>query len=138
MLRDLPENEFSRFTQHGIDENTAHAGTPEIGVVGSKDIDLEEMQPHYFVPNFVRPMPEAEEDPDLDAPEGIFEHDIAEDVSIFRLSGCVSHTLYTLDNVLDPRNAPRTLLGLQYGDRAIQLCSNEKVPESCMQNGTET
>ena len=27
-------------------------------------------------------MPEAEEDPDLDAPEGIFEHDIAEDVSI--------------------------------------------------------
>ena len=48
----------------------------------SKEIDLEEMQPHYFVPNFVRPMPEAEEDPDLDAPEGIFEHDIADDVSI--------------------------------------------------------
>ena len=54
---------------------------PEIGVITNRDIDLEEMAPHYFVPNFARPMPEAEEDPDLDAPEGILEHDIAEDVS---------------------------------------------------------
>ena len=104
----------------------------------SKEIDLEEMQPHYFVPNFVRPMPEAEEDPDLDAPEGIFEHDIADDVSIILLLTSVSHSFYASDNVLDPRHAPRTLLGLQYGNRAIQLCSDEKVLESCLQNGTET
>ena len=81
VLRDLPENEFSRFTQHGIDENTAYDGVPEIGVITSRDVDLEEMAPHYFVPNFCRPMPEAEDDPDLDAPEGILDHDIAEDVS---------------------------------------------------------
>ena len=97
----------------------------------SREIDLDEMQPHYFVPNFVRPMPEAEEDPDLDAPEGIFEHDIAEDVSThFRLLAYVSHAFIALDDVLDPRHAARALLGLQYGDRAVQLCSNEKVPES--------
>lgn len=81
VLRDLPENEFSRYVQHGADENTAYEGVPEIGVITNRDIDLEEMAPHYFVPNFARPMPEAEEDPDLDAPEGILEHDIAEDVS---------------------------------------------------------
>ena len=83
-------------------------------------------------------MPEAEEDPDLDAPEGVFEHDIAEDVSVFDLLARVSPTFYAPDNVLDPRHAPRTLLGLQYGNRAIQLCSDEKVLESCLQNGTET
>ena len=83
-------------------------------------------------------MPEAEEDPDLDAPEGVFEHDIADDVSVFDLIARVSHTFNALDNVLDPRHAPRTLLGLQYGNRAIQLCSDEKVPEPCVQNGTQT
>ena len=98
----------------------------------SKEIDLEEMQPHYFVPNFVRPMPEAEEDPDLDAPEGIFEHDIADDVSIVQLFTSVSHSFYALDDVLDPRHVAGALLGLQHGDRAVQLCSDEEVLESCL------
>jgi len=83
VLRDLPENEFSRFTVHGMAENSAYDGVPEIGVITSKDIDLEELEPHYFVRNFARPMPEAEEDPDLDAPEGALEYDIAQDVSKF-------------------------------------------------------
>ena len=86
VLRDLPENEFSRITQHGMDENLAYEGVPEIGVITSRDIDVEEMMPHYFVPNFVRPMPEAEEDPDLDAPEGVLEHDISED-AMFLIPG---------------------------------------------------
>ena len=65
-----------------MDENTAYDGVPEIGVITSRDIDLEELEPHYFVPNFARPMPEAEEDPDLDAPAGVMEHDITDDVSV--------------------------------------------------------
>ena len=81
VLRDLPENDFSRFTVHGQDENCAYAGVPEIGVITSKDIDLDEMEPHYFVPNFARPFPEAESDPDLDAPRDEIDHDIANDVS---------------------------------------------------------
>ena len=54
-------------------------------MITSRDVDLDEMAPHYFVPNFARPMPEAEEDADLDAPEGVLDHDIAEDVSASNL-----------------------------------------------------
>ena len=79
VLRDLPENEFSRFTQHSVDENTAFNGVPEIGVITSRDLDIDELAPHFFVPNFVRPLPEAEDDPDLDAPDGVLEHDISDD-----------------------------------------------------------
>lgn len=61
-----------------MDENTAYDGVPEIGVLSSRDIDLDEMGAHYFVPNFIRPMPEAEEDPDFDS-DGMLEHDIADD-----------------------------------------------------------
>lgn len=44
-------------------------GVPEIGVTQAADIELEELEPHYFVPNFLRPMPCAEDDPDLDTGE---------------------------------------------------------------------
>jgi len=111
--------------QHGADENTAYDGVPEIGVITNKDIDLEEMAPHYFVPNFARPMPEAEEDPDLDAPEGILEHDISEDVS----DSFSPNFRSIIGDVLDPWHAPRTILGFQYGDGIIQLRVNEEVLE---------
>ena len=80
-------------------------------------------------------MPEAEEDPELDAPEGILDHDIAEDVSTRPLSLTL---LIRLGNVPDPWHAPRALLGLQYGDGAVQLCANEEILEPRLQDCPET
>ena len=100
VLRDLPENEFSRYTVHGMDENTAYDGVPEIGVITSRDIDPEEMAPHYFVPNFARPMPEAEFDPDLDAPEGSLEHDITDD-AVFLIPGMLPEPYWDFNMVTD-------------------------------------
>jgi len=39
-------------------------GVPDRGVQTSDDLDLEELEPHYFTPNFLRPVPTAEEDPE--------------------------------------------------------------------------
>ena len=103
VLRDLPENEFSRFTQHGVDENTAFEGVPEIGVITSRDMDIDELAPHYFVPNFVRPLPEAEEDPDLDAPEGVLEHDISDD-AMFLIPGMLPEPYWDLNVAPDQYN----------------------------------
>ena len=103
MLRDLPENDFSRFVQHGNDENTAFDGVPEIGVITSRDMDISELGPHYFVPNFVRPMPEAEEDPDLDAPEGVFEHDISDD-AMFLIPGMLPEPYWDFNMATDQFN----------------------------------
>eukprot|EP00353_Schmidingerella_taraikaensis_P005378 CAMPEP_0185571458 /NCGR_PEP_ID=MMETSP0434-20130131/3505_1 /TAXON_ID=626734 ORGANISM="Favella taraikaensis, Strain Fe Narragansett Bay" /NCGR_SAMPLE_ID=MMETSP0434 /ASSEMBLY_ACC=CAM_ASM_000379 /LENGTH=132 /DNA_ID=CAMNT_0028186905 /DNA_START=537 /DNA_END=936 /DNA_ORIENTATION=+ len=100
VLRDFPENEFSRFEQHGIEENEAYCGLPEIGPITSRDMDIEELAPHFFVPNFVRPMPEAEEDPDLDAPEGVLEHDIADD-SLFLIPGMLPEPYWDLNMSTD-------------------------------------
>ena len=35
-------------------------------MITSRDMDIDELAPHYMLPNFVRPIPEAEEDPDFD------------------------------------------------------------------------
>ena len=57
LLRDLPDSES--------DEKGDFCGIPEQGVASTDEIDEEELMPHYFVPNFIRPVPEADEDPDL-------------------------------------------------------------------------
>jgi len=51
---------------------------PEVGVSLGSDIDPEELEPHFFVPTFLRPLPEAEDDPEFgsDVP-----YDISNDVS---------------------------------------------------------
>ena len=100
VLRDLPENDFSRFEQHGIDESTCFNGVPEIGVITNRDLEIEELSPHYFVPNFVRPIPEAEEDPDLDAPEGVLEHDVADD-AMFLIPGMLPEPYWDLNMSTD-------------------------------------
>jgi hypothetical protein len=45
-------------------ESGAYMGVPDRGVQISDDLDLEELEPHYFTPNFLRPVPTAEEDPE--------------------------------------------------------------------------
>ena len=80
ILRDVPENEYGKANMHGREENTAYNGVPEIGVVRPNELIQDEMLPHYFVPNFVRPIPEAEDDPELDDDlDGTY--DISQDVS---------------------------------------------------------
>ena len=81
ILRDLPENEYGKANMQGCEENTAYNGVPEIGVHSAAELTEDEMLPHYFVPNFVRPIPEAEEDPELDDPLSA-EYDISQDVSL--------------------------------------------------------
>ena len=45
-------------------ETGAYMGVPERGVDLADYIDLEELEPNYFTPNFLRPVPTAEEDPE--------------------------------------------------------------------------
>ena len=66
LLRDMPENEYGKDNMQGCEENTAYNGVPEIGVVQPNELIEDEMLPNYFVPNFVRPIPEPEEGDDLD------------------------------------------------------------------------
>ena len=66
-------------------------------------MDIDELAPHYFVPNFVRPLPEAEEDPDLDAPEGVLEHDISDD-AMFLIPGMLPEPYWDLNVAPDQYN----------------------------------
>ena len=59
ILRDLPEHKNSS-------ETSAFVGYPKHGISSASDIDPSELQANYFTPNFLRPMPEAEDDPELD------------------------------------------------------------------------
>ena len=81
-LRDIPDNAYGVANMQGCEEITAYNGVPEIGVNKADQIDMDELQPNYFVPNFVRPIPEAEDDPELDDLDGP-EYDISQDVSRF-------------------------------------------------------
>lgn len=38
-----------------------------MGVSHGTDIDPSELEPHFFIPNFLRPVPEAEDDPEIDS-----------------------------------------------------------------------
>jgi hypothetical protein len=59
-------------------------GFPE-GVSSVNDIDPQELEPHYFTPNFLRPMPEAEEDPEIDSERT---YDVSNDV-------CFTHIIFS-------------------------------------------
>ena len=79
VLRDSDENDFSKDTFHGNVENHAYDGNPEIGVINSSEISTDELLPHYFVPNFCRPLPEADDDIDID--EDISDEEEKRDIS---------------------------------------------------------
>jgi hypothetical protein len=51
---------------------------PEVGVSNGSDIDPVELEPHFFIPNFLRPVPEAEDDPEIDSD---LPYDVSNDVS---------------------------------------------------------
>lgn len=72
IVRDLDET-----NRNG--ESNVFLGQPQHGVSSAEDIDPEELEPHYFTPNFFRPIPEAEDDPDLDSTSP---HDCSSDVSL--------------------------------------------------------
>jgi hypothetical protein len=61
-------------------DSIAFDGMPEVGIKANDDIKPEELDPHFFAPNFIRPVPEAEFDPDMDD-EMNAEYDISKDVS---------------------------------------------------------
>jgi hypothetical protein len=50
-----------------------------VGVSHGTDIDPSELEPHFFIPNFLRPVPEAEDDPEIDSDSP---YDVSGDVSI--------------------------------------------------------
>ena len=66
-----------------------------------------ELEPHFFIPNFLRPVPEAEDDPEIDSESP---YDFSNDVS------CSTFNLFlgSLDN---SRDAARALLGFQPRNR---------------------
>lgn len=72
-------------------------------MITSRDMDIDELAPHYMLPNFVRPIPEAEEDPDFDAPEGVLEHDISDD-AIFLIPGMLPEPYWDLNMAPDQYN----------------------------------
>lgn len=57
---------------------------PEIGITVKDEIKPEELDPHFFMPNFIRPIPDAEFDADLEDEFG-GEYDISKDVSLDKL-----------------------------------------------------
>ena len=71
MVRDLPEHRNNS-------ETSAFVGYPMHGISQATDIDPEELEPHYFIPNFLRPMPEGEDDPEIDSETP---YDVSNDVS---------------------------------------------------------
>jgi hypothetical protein len=71
IIRDIPD------TVTGY-ETGAYMGVPHRGIEIADDIDLEELEPHFFTPNFLRPVPTAEEDPEDGSS---LPYDISNDVS---------------------------------------------------------
>jgi len=108
----------------GSQETSAFVGHPEHGVTNGSDIDPAELEPHYFTPNFLRPMPEAEDDPELDS-ESLY--DVSNDV---RPACDFTICIGTLP---DSWNAAGAILGLKFGFRSIQLPGNEEVPKQSNQ-----
>ena len=69
-MRDIPEDLH-------CSETNAFVGYPRKGVSSVNDIDPQELEPHYFTPYFLRPISEAEEDPEIDSERT---YDVSNDV----------------------------------------------------------
>jgi len=77
-------------------------GMPEIGITINDELKPEELEPHFFSPNFIRPVPTAEFDPefdeDLDA-----EYDISKD-AIYMVPGMLPEPYWDLNMVQEQFN----------------------------------
>lgn len=103
---------------------------PEVGITVKDEIKPDELDPHFFMPNFIRPIPDAEFDADLEDEIG-GEYDISKDVSL--------KTVYILLGALfGPWNAAWALLGLEHGPGVVQLRSHEKISEPGVQNSSKS
>ena len=94
LLRDMPENHFGKANAHGCEENTAYNGMPEIGIDKPSELIQDELLPNHFVPNFVRPIPEIDDDPEDDDPNGGM-YDSSEDVSINHCFNAINCRVFT-------------------------------------------
>jgi hypothetical protein len=101
-LRDIPDNEYGKANMQGCEEITAYNGIPEIGINKADQLDADELLPNYFVPNFVRPIPEADEDPELDDLDGP-EYDISQD-AIFLIPGMLPEPYWDFNMVSEQFN----------------------------------
>ena len=72
IIRDVPESP-------SVLDSGIFLDIPEVGVSHGSEIDPEELEPHFFVPNFLRPLPEAEEDPEIDSD---LPYDVSNDVRL--------------------------------------------------------
>lgn len=105
----------------GSQETSAFVGHPEHGVTNGSDIDPAELEPHYFTPNFLRPMPEAEDDPELDS-ESLY--DVSND-ALYLIPGMLPEPYWDLNLVSDQFNYQEMK---KYLNRATKHML--KVPES--------
>jgi len=99
-VRDIPEGEIAF---GGNIETSAFGGIPERGVRTSEDLSEDELQPHFFVPNFVRPMPEAEEDPDLNEDQNLKDYDVSAD-ALYLVPGMLPEPYWDYNMVCDKFN----------------------------------
>jgi hypothetical protein len=102
LLRDMPENDFGKANAHGCEENTAYNGMPEIGIDRPSELIQDELMPNYFVPNFVRPIPEIDDDPEDDDPNGGM-YDISED-GVYLVPGMLPEPYWDFNMVSDQYN----------------------------------
>jgi len=98
----MPENDFGKDNAHGREENTVYNGMPEIGIDRPSELMQDELMPHYFVPNFVRPIPEIDDDLESDDPNGGM-YDISED-GVYLVPGMLPEPYWDFNMVSDQYN----------------------------------
>ena len=96
VIRDVPESPF-------VLDSGIFLDIPEVGVSHGSDIDPEELEPHFFIPTFLRPLPEAEDDPEIDSD---LPYDVSNDVRIDKI------VIFVLGASHHTRYVARTILGL--------------------------
>lgn len=75
---------------------------PEIGITTHDELRPEELDPHFFEPNFIRPVPTAEYDPDFDD-ELSADYDISKD-AIYMVPGMLPEPYWDLNMVQEQFN----------------------------------
>lgn len=100
LLRVLPEGSGEEFIK---EETNSFTGVPETGVNSADDFYENELEPHFFVPNFLRPLPEAENEAALDAEDGLKRYNVASD-AIYLVPGMLPEPYWDFNMVCDQFN----------------------------------